>query len=300
MRLLREVFTFTDNLPSGVMVFSPDGAAIYANSAARALLGNMSEVAAPLDYFLTETGQSLAVEQHPVAVSLRKLKPSGWSVLGVQRCVGHAPVWLRVQASPVLNDAGAVKYVIVSLEDATEEWRLRLELQERDQRLLALDATTSQPGMCGRQEAHVLLARAVVTARDSMGPLAVCLLDLDMFKRLNQAFGRTCGDEVLLHVAESLSASMGQGESFTRIGGGEFLVIMPGLTLRDAMQTMNRFREQLSLVPVSCSGRPVSISGGLAMLREDEDAPALLERADSLLYLAKLDGRNRIVSDSAV
>ncbi len=300
MRFPYEVMQFGDMLPSGAMVFSPDGAAIYANCAARTLLGAVAEVAAPLDYFLTEDGVSLEAAQHPVAISIRERRASGWAVLGVQRSVGHAPVWLRVQAAPVFAQDASLEYVIVSLEDASEERRLKRELESCEQRLQTMGSPALNTGVCSRHEAHVLLARAVVDARDKEIPLAVCLLDLDMFKRINQAFGKPCGDEVLLFVAESLGAHLGPDDAFSRIGGGEFLILLPGLTQREAWLHMDRFRESLGETSIPCTGRPASVSGGLVLLRDGEDAPALLERADSLLYLAKLDGRNRIVADASV
>lgn len=299
MQLPRAIYRFLDGLPSGTMVFSRDGSAVYANPAARVLLGAVAEVAAPLDFFLSECGDSVAADEHPVAVALRERRASGWRVLGVQRSAGHAPVWLRVQAAPVKDETGA-DWVVVSLEEASEERRLRRELHDRERRAQVRDVSSGRAEVCGRAQAHALLARAVVEARDRMVPLAVCLLDLDMFKRLNQAFGRSCGDEVLLHVAETLSSCVREEDEYARLGGGEFLVIVPGMTLREAWLLMERFRERLAQEPVPCTGRPVSVSGGMVLLRDEEDAPALLERADSLLYLAKLDGRNRIVPDASI
>ncbi|UZP67370.1 sensor domain-containing diguanylate cyclase [Desulfovibrio mangrovi] len=301
MKLLQELYEFTDSLPSGVMIFSPEGAAVYANRTARELLGVVAEAAAPLDYFLAENGEPLLAENHPVAVALREGKASGWKMLGVQRASGYEPVWLRVQAAPVMSDSGVLQYLVVSLEDASEERRLKRELDEfRECRSSETPSGVFPAGPCGRMEANVLLARAVVEAREKEYPLAVCLLDLDMFKRLNQAFGRRCGDEVLQYVAETLGACLRPEDLFSRMNGGEFLVAMPGLTLKEAWQEMDRFRTQLASTVVPCTGRAASVSGGVVMMRDDEDAPALLERVDSLLYLAKLDGRNRIVPDSAI
>lgn len=303
MKLARELYDFTDMLPSGVMVFSPDGAAVYANHAARELLGVVAEVAAPLDSFLSETGAPLAADDHPVAVTLRERKASGWRVLGVRRAPGHSPVWVRVQAAPVRDAAGAMRYVVVSLEDVSEEFRLRRELAAhncRDTFIGVAGETAAGETHCSRLEANALLARAVVQARDKMHPLSVCLLDLDMFKRVNQAFGRRCGDEVIAYVAETLGACLRPEDVFSRMNGGEFLVVMPGLSLREAWQEMEVFRKRLEEFVVPCTGRAVSVSGGVVLLRDEEDAPKLLERVDSLLYLAKLDGRNRIVPDSAV
>ncbi|MFV0347293.1 MAG: GGDEF domain-containing protein [Halodesulfovibrio sp.] len=313
MKLARELYDFTDTLPSGVMVFSPDGAAVYANHAARELLGVVAEVAAPLDSFLSEAGAPLAADDHPVAVTLREKRASGWRVLGVRRAPGHAAVWMRVQAAPVRGEAGELRYVVVSLEDISEEFRLRRELAALDCRDKFTGgaavaggagefgaAGAAADGHCSRLEANALLARAVVQARDRMHPLAVCLLDLDMFKRVNQAFGRRCGDEVIAYVAETLEACLRPEDVFSRMNGGEFLVVMPGLTLREAWLEMEAFRKRLEEFVVPCTGRAASVSGGVVLLRDEEDAPKLLERVDSLLYLAKLDGRNRIVPDSAV
>ncbi len=301
MEFSRDVYVFMDGLPSGVVVFSPAGAPLYANPQARRLLGATGEVAGPLDAFIKEDGTVLGAEEHPVATVLRTGNASRWQMLAVLASKSSERVWMRVQAAPVTDGAGRLEYVVVSLEDATQLMGGEKHASAREWRAAgAFSAETGMTGDCGRRQGHALLARAVVEARERDIPLSACLLDLDRFKRLNQAFGRACGDEVLLHVAEHLGACLHEGETFTRLGGGEFLVLLPGVTLRDAWQEMEEFRECLAASPVACTGRCASVSGGLVALRADEDAPALLNRADSLLYLAKLDGRNRIVPDASI
>lgn len=299
MPFSHDIANFCDALASGVVLVSPEGILLHANAQARRMLGCALESAAQADAFFTECGDRLAAEEHPVVRALRTGKPSGWVLLGVQCAPGLAPSWMRMQAVPVYAEAAAVEYCVVSLEDASDLRALRVELDDREQRLKALGSAIPVSSSCGRRAAHAQLAHAVVEARERGLPLAVCLLDLDMFKRINQAFGRGCGDEVLLHVAESLGEHLGPDALFSRIGGGEFLVVLPGAGVQTALESMDTFRERLASSVVPCTGRSVTISGGLVSMHADEDAPALLERADSLLYLAKLDGRNRIVADAA-
>ncbi|MCV6624236.1 MAG: GGDEF domain-containing protein, partial [Cellvibrionaceae bacterium] len=133
----------------------------------------------------------------------------------------------------------------------------------------------------------------------SRGSLTILLIDIDFFKRINDSFGHGCGDEVLCAVAEIASSLCEQNVEFGRVGGEEFLFVLPGKDSNEVNSFvevfMNKIREQR--LPdgssLSCS-IGISRSGG-----EIADFMGLIEKADIALYSAKRAGRDRAVSYSS-
>ncbi len=131
--------------------------------------------------------------------------------------------------------------------------------------------------------------------------VAVLLIDLDHFKRVNDAAGHTLGDAVLREAAVRLSASLRTFESAYRVGGEEFLVLLPGGDVRAAVGVAERLREAVRSEP--CAGQAVTISIGVAVADPGQplDYRDTFARADAALYEAKRSGRDRVcVASGAV
>jgi diguanylate cyclase (GGDEF)-like protein len=126
---------------------------------------------------------------------------------------------------------------------------------------------------------------------------AFLLCDLDHFKRVNDQFGHAAGDAVLQDVAYTMRAALRAGDSIYRVGGEEILVMLPGAGHADAMEIAERLRcEVRDRRPV---GVAVSVSIGVAVSEPGVvDCKELLSRADSALYAAKAEGRDRVYNDS--
>lgn len=147
--------------------------------------------------------------------------------------------------------------------------------------------------------------REVARALRGNGRLAVLLLDIDHFKRINDSHGHLVGDQVLAGLAATLTESVRPSDLVGRFGGEEFAVLLPGATLPAAARTAERIRSRVERHPVPVAdGRPqlrLTVSVGAAALRSDvADLGGLLESADLALYAAKAAGRNavRLAGDS--
>jgi diguanylate cyclase (GGDEF)-like protein len=150
-------------------------------------------------------------------------------------------------------------------------------------------------GLSNRR-AFMLDAEAAVVGRGSRNePLAVLLADLDHFKKINDAFGHAIGDRVLKLFADVLGRVTGAGDLVGRIGGEEFAILLPGRDEAAAVALAERIRLALAQAAVEVDGRAVggTVSIGVAASRIG-DLTGLLARADSALYQAKEDGRNRV------
>jgi diguanylate cyclase len=129
-------------------------------------------------------------------------------------------------------------------------------------------------------------------------PCSIALIDLDLFKRINDAYGHPMGDEVLRTFAITLFANIRGIDRFGRYGGEEFLLVLPDTPNEGAERILNRLRAIVADLDWSALSPDlkVTISAGVATLAAHEKADTFLARADSALYLAKARGRNRIVS----
>ena len=138
-------------------------------------------------------------------------------------------------------------------------------------------------------------------ATGKIGTGSVLLLDIDHFKRVNDALGHAAGDEVLRRVSKIISASVREIDVAGRIGGEEFLVVMVGATRDIALTVGERLRLAVSLSGLRHNdGDPITVSIGAASASAGDTADTLLARADLALYEAKNAGRNRLVENLAV
>ena len=123
--------------------------------------------------------------------------------------------------------------------------------------------------------------------------LSIILVDIDYFKDYNDQFGHPAGDEALQQVAECLTSGRRAIDVVARIGGEEFAIILPAAGSSGALTSAKKL--QVSIAAISNLKRPITISLGIAVLKEDIYKPeTLLQQADQALYEAKKTGRNRI------
>ena len=141
-----------------------------------------------------------------------------------------------------------------------------------------------------------ILQREIDLARRNQQPLSLLMLDLDHFKRINDNHGHSIGDEVLIDVAATLKSQLRNVDMVFRYGGEEFLVLLSGTCREAAAMVGERLRHAVQELQCLAQGRPieVSISLGCASLLAGESAESLVRRADSALYVAKREGRNRL------
>ncbi|TJZ92013.1 sensor domain-containing diguanylate cyclase [Paracoccus gahaiensis] len=129
----------------------------------------------------------------------------------------------------------------------------------------------------------------------SPDPFALVVLDLDMFKAINDTFGHPVGDIVLTSTARTIAGQVRSGDAFGRLGGEEFGLVLAGADSRDAMALAERIRAHVGAQVIAETGRPVTLSLGVAVRTPADDRTSLLLRADLALYEAKHDGRDRTV-----
>ncbi|WP_372965061.1 GGDEF domain-containing protein [Marinobacter sp.] len=129
-------------------------------------------------------------------------------------------------------------------------------------------------------------------------PLTISVIDIDLFKRVNDSYGHKAGDRVLQLVARELRGRLRTTDFIARFGGEEFVVLLPETGMEEAVSVMDELRGHVSRLPFHFGGQPVTItfSSGLAEFREGDTEEGVFDRADQALYQAKKAGRNQVAA----
>ncbi len=127
-------------------------------------------------------------------------------------------------------------------------------------------------------------------------PISLIMMDIDHFKIINDTFGHTIGDDVLVQLAQILLQLPKQINSY-RFGGEEFLLLLPKTDAQQAAQIAETLRQQVSAAVFLSINTTLTISLGVATNTASDTSQTLLKRADNMLYLAKQKGRNRTETD---
>ncbi len=176
-----------------------------------------------------------------------------------------------------------------------EEIRLRKQVQAELEEISRLDGLT---GIFNRRYFFELARREYGSAQRYNHPLSAIMIDLDHFKEVNDTYGHTVGDQVLIEVAQRIQAGVRDVDVVARYGGEEFVVMLPETELEDAIAMAKRIWHKLTERPTQTSKLtiPVSASIGVASCRPDGkiSLDMLIDQADQALYQAKELGRNRI------
>ncbi|HEY9321922.1 MAG TPA: sensor domain-containing diguanylate cyclase [Achromobacter sp.] len=144
-------------------------------------------------------------------------------------------------------------------------------------------------------------ALAILQADES--PVALMVIDIDHFKRINDRYGHTAGDQALQALATLMSEGSRSGDTLARSGGEEFVILMPGVSLTAAVSAAERLRQRLASQPApGAMGSPITVSVGVARYPDHGvSLNAVFQRADQALYYAKNNGRNAVcVADDDV
>jgi diguanylate cyclase (GGDEF)-like protein len=156
-------------------------------------------------------------------------------------------------------------------------------------------STDELTGILNRRGFYVAAHQLVARQTKKGEPVSVLMFDLDHFKSINDRYGHATGDEALRVFATSVSGTMRASDVVARFGGEEFIAILPG-SLADARAAAERVRLAFEGAAGTVAGRPVAatVSIGAASAEVCEDIATLIAAADSALYRAKSNGRNRV------
>ncbi|WP_027482878.1 histidine kinase N-terminal 7TM domain-containing diguanylate cyclase [Deinococcus pimensis] len=204
--------------------------------------------------------------------------------------------WLSLHATPILAPQGGRAGTVAVLFDVTRRKLAELELE----RSARTDALT---GLTNRRHFHELAELAEGRASRSRHSLAVIMIDIDHFKKVNDTHGHGAGDEALRHVARVCSSRVRATDVLARYGGEEFVVLLEGVGESDAALVAEELRAAVERSPVTLEHGPLplTLSVGVALtdVSSGLDLPGCVTRADRALYASKTAGRNRVTVEHA-
>ena len=172
--------------------------------------------------------------------------------------------------------------------------------REQQKELAVRDGLTN---LYNRRAFNELLVQALAREERQGGRLALILLDLDFFKKLNDTYGHPAGDAALRGTARVLVQHLRKGDQAARYGGEEFVVILPGTDEAGALHLAERARDAIQQHRLVFEGARISLTasfGAAVWPTDGQDAEALLSSADRALYAAKQAGRNRVIAASSI
>lgn len=198
--------------------------------------------------------------------------------------------WVDSTMVPLIDPAsGKVRKYVSIRFDVTEKRQLLHTLQWR----VGHDVLTGLPN---RAYLSDLLNQALAFSRRENIPLAVCMLDLDRFKAVNDGYGHAAGDRLLVEVASRLQKILRAGDSVARLSGDEFVLILRHVKDSDQLHAgLQRILDALA-APYPLREQTVIVSASIGVTlfpQDDEDADTLVRHADQAMYVAKQRGRNR-------
>ena len=277
-----------ENVVAGVFQTTPDGKFMAANPALVRLLGYASE-----DELLElSIGEDLYVHAEDRANWLRNMAATGEirnAELVLRRKDGRKIVVLE-NSRAVRDEQGHILYYEGTLTDITEAHELSRQLSYE----ASHDALS---GLINRREFEIRLQRALDSAQATATSHAVCYLDLDQFKVINDTCGHVAGDELLRQLAQLLQSRVRSNDALARLGGDEFGLLLHDCSMADAVDIANallRAVEQYQFVwgastfTVGASIGVVPLSGNFRRITQ------VLQAADAACYAAKDQGRNRV------
>lgn len=275
--------TFFDYAGVAMQVLNFDGIILEANYACKELLGYEPHELVGISAASLSPNEDLEAGREMV----RELRAGMRERLTLERRYQHKDghiVWGQLTVS-VVND-GQEPRLLGIIQDISERKRMESQLVKQ----AFHDELT---GLANRVLFRDRLHHALERSRRDHQHVAVILLDLDGFKRVNDSLGHAIGDELLQVVARRISRTVRVGETVARLGGDEFAVVIESVEDGDAPEVLaNRLLTELGR-PMRVGGREVSVglSLGIATATDDGDAETVLRNADTAMYAAKASGK---------
>lgn len=271
--------------PECVKLVNPRGQLVEMNPAGLAMLeANSLEEAQnyPLTDFLLPEWRSSFIELH------QKVMRGENAILEFQiKGLKGSFRWLETHATPLRNDEGEVTMLLGITRDVTE----RKNSEERIRYLATYDALTGLPNRSYLEE---YFAATLSFSKRHQSTFAILFLDLDHFKDINDTLGHHVGDTLLIETAQRLKSILREEDIISRLGGDEFIIMLPNLHLYGIEQVAKKLLLEMS-TPFHLHHHELTLSAsiGIAIYPNDGDSfETLSKNADTAMYRAKHDGRN--------
>jgi two-component system cell cycle response regulator len=231
--------------------------------------------------------------------SLKKTRQISILMIGESTQVGRLAKALDLGINDYVIKPFDRNELIARVRTQIRRRRFQALLRQSYEASVSLAMTDSLTGLYNRRYFHTYMQGLMEGVENRRKPLCILLIDVDHFKLVNDSHGHAMGDKVLRSLADNMTGNLRSMDMVARIGGDEFVVVMPDTNIAVAGRVASRLLRKVAAEPVVISDDlsiPVTISIGTAMLVEGVDAvETFLALADGALYKAKQQGRNQVV-----
>jgi diguanylate cyclase (GGDEF)-like protein/PAS domain S-box-containing protein len=286
--VLRKLSRGVEASSLSVVITDLDGNMEYVNPKFTEVTGYSREEATGQNVKLFRSGETPESTYVELWETIRSGKE--WKGELRQRKKDGSLYWNRLSISPVKTDEGEITHFISNQEDVTWEYELSEQLSYQ----ASHDALT---GLVNRREFERRAERLLTTIRQDNTEHALCYMDLDQFKVVNDTCGHTAGDEMMRQIATILQGAVRKSDTLARLGGDEFGVLMEHCSSDQAHRVASTLQKAIQDYQFSWEGQSfkVGVSMGLVVITEAiPNLTELLKQADAACYMAKDMGRNRI------
>ena len=283
---LSQLSTIVEQSPSSILITDMDGIIEYINPAFEATSGYSLEEVTGQTPRILRSGKTDMSTYEQMWQTITRGDP--WRGEFLNKRKDGSLFWELASVAPIRSAEGEITHFVSINEDIT-----RLKKQEAQLAYQAnYDPVTHLPN---RVLAMDRINRAIVSAERNRYQIAVMFVDLDQFKRINDTFGHSCGDELLVRAAERLQQTVRNSDTVARFGGDEFVILLDELTDNLAVEKVAEKVLRAFAAPVSIDEHQLTVTAsiGVATYPQDgTDPETLLSHADAAMYTAKEQGRN--------
>lgn len=178
--------------------------------------------------------------------------------------------------------------------------RQRAHIERHHKELLDMANLDPLTGIYNRRKFDEIIRREIAVSESTLRESSLIMLDIDLFKSINDTYGHPAGDSILMQFSRLLSENIRKGDSLCRLGGEEFIILLPGTTEGEASAVAEKLRELIEHHIFTAGEKPVRLSASFGIARLDYSLdPTLISqysKVDHALYIAKETGRNRVVA----
>lgn len=285
----------TDVVGEGIFLVNSKGKIIFSNPEANRLLGyNFDEIEGVFIQEVIHKQQLNGTLYKPNENPLYNAIISGdiYNTEGAFTCKSGFLMAVMIVCRPVFKD-DMLNGAVIAFRDIAEQKKYLQSLKTINKLLEKQATTDALTGMYNRMKFDKSLTIEIARAIRYNSPLSLIIFDIDHFKKINDTYGHSAGDNVLKRLAKLIETNIRETDILARWGGEEFVILTPGLILAETLKLAEKLRRKVEEFEFE-KPQKITVSFGVSVFRNGDSSTVLLNRADDALYRVKRSGRNQV------